>query len=350
MEINPYGYTQDTFEYLMKISENKLRHQIFNQKSNNLPTKFNISTYNIWGVNHFNFSFLEMRLPYIIEIIKNSGSDIFCLQEVSQSVLDAFLQNQWIQNNYEFSEKIINWSERANVICLTLTKYKPLRVAIYLLTGGLFSSDIICTEFNDRIIINTSLHPGCKFSPGISDSSNYAKCRIEQIKIIHNLINLINPFKKTMYLCGDFNIDFNGNLSDWPELDSIKNLNFVDTWEILKPTEKGYTEDTIVNEMRWNTKQIEKQVRYDAILYTPNQFTQPLNIEIFGNTQICQLPFQQFADATKHLQLTIKKGFKVNGTMIFDENQITNLNWYPSDHFGVTAQFQQFDSTLVHSR
>ena len=340
-EINPYGYSKDTFEYKMKITENEIYYPTSDKNSNNLPLQFNISTYNVWGIKMFNFSFLQMRLPYIIEIIKNIKSDIFCLQEVSQNVLDGLLKDEWIQNNYEFSEKIINWSKRADVICLTLTRYKPFKVSIYSLTGGLFSSDIICTEFNDRIIINISLHPGSNCSPGISDSSNYAKCRIEQIKIIHDLINQINPFRKVIYLCGDFNIDFNGNLSDWPELNEIKNLNFIDTWNILKPNEKGYTEDTQINEMRWNTKQIEKQVRYDAILYTPNKLTQPLDIKIFGNTKIGQLPFKQFVDATKHLKLNVKKGFRVNGTMIFNEDQITNLNWYPSDHFGVTAQFQQ---------
>ena len=58
-EINPYGYTQDTFEYKMKITENEIYYPICDQNSNNLPLHFNISTYNVWGIKCLNFLFLK---------------------------------------------------------------------------------------------------------------------------------------------------------------------------------------------------------------------------------------------------------------------------------------------------
>ncbi len=341
---NPYGYSNLDFDYKMDFSEIQKKVIVNESQKSSMTEKFHsqftIATYNVWGVEVFTFTLLERRLPFIINIFKEINSDILCLQEVSPMVFEFLKQDDWLKHNYHFSETTINWMTRADVVCLILTKIKPLQTYIYTMHGGLFPSDIICTEFNDRIVINTNLHPGSNKSPGITNSKNYVLCRIEQIRILKQIIKTINTDNKPLYLCGDFNIDLNGNESDWPEIDKIKGMSLVDTWSLLKPNDSGFTEDTVVNELRWNTKQIQKQVRYDAIFYTPRPFITPCNIKIFGTSKVFDISFEEFLKVTKNLQLNIDKGFIVDGKLHFSAKDIPFVNWYPSDHFGIIATFK----------
>ena len=345
---NPYGYSAKAFEYKMDFTDILSKVVTTDYQNNHtkkkFKEKFTILTYNVWGVEVFKFTFIDIRLPFIINLLKENKNDIICLQEVSQKILKTLLADPWVVQNYYFSETDINWDNRADVISLTLSKVQPIKTYIYTLKGGLFPSDIVYMEFDDRVIINTSLHPGSKSSPGISDSSNYSLCRIEQITIIEKIIDKLNTKNKTIYLCGDFNIDFNGPTDDWPELNKIKELKLNDTWKLLKKDDNGFTEDTTLNTMRWNTKQIEKQVRFDAILYTPNQSTTALSIQIVGTKKVYDLPFEMFTEHSKHLKLNPKKGFRT-GDKIYYDDQPKTLDWYPSDHFGVVATFSQIAST-----
>jgi len=344
-ENNPYGYSNQAFDYHMDFSEiqnkviiNESQKSSVNIKFNN---KFTIATYNVWGVEVFSFSLIDTRLPFIIQLFTELDSDILCLQEVSPKIFEYLKQNDWIRENYSFSETIINWTNRADVICLTLTKIQPIRTYIYTMHGGLFPTDVVCTEFDDRFIINTNLHPGSNKSPGVTDSSHYILCRMEQIEILKKIVDQINPNNKPLYLCGDFNIDLEGKNSEWPEIDKIKDMSLVDTWSLLRPSEKGFTEDTSINELRWNTKQIHKQVRYDAIFFKPKSHISPQKIDIFGTNKIAEIPFEEFLQVTKNLKLEINKGIKVDGKLYFSKDDVKFVNWYPSDHFGVVAEFEQ---------
>lgn len=342
---NPYGYSMHPFDYKMDLDDILSKVIITDyRKSQYRKTflnEFTISTYNVWGVELFQFTFIDIRLPFIIDLLKKNRTDIVCLQEVGKKVLEALLDDPWIIANYYFSEVDVDWRNRGDVICLTLSRVQPMKTYIYTLKGGLFPSDLIYMEFEDRIIINTSLHPGSKNSPGISDCSNYSLCRIEQINIIGKIINKINTANKIIYFGGDFNIDFNGCSEDWPEIDKILELKMVDTWKLLKMGEHGFTEDTLVNFMRWNTKQIEKQVRFDAILFTPHPSINPLDINIFGNCKVYDLPFEMFLEKSKNLPINSKKGFRTNGKIYYENDYPKTLDWYPSDHFGVLAKFEQ---------
>lgn len=343
---NPFGYSDKAFDYKINISETMKTEIVYkaliSPEKKMFPPKFKMATYNVWGVEEFTFTFIDIRLPFIIQLLKDLNSDVYCLQEVSKKVLEHLMQDPWISSNYYFSEQSMARVNNADVICLTMTKYCPYTTHIFTLRGGLFASDVIFSVFDDRIIINTNLHPGSKHSPGVSDSSIYACCRIEQIHIIKELIKKINTDNKIVYMCGDFNIDFNGNTHDWPELTHIKTLDLVDTWpQLFESDIKGYTENTVVNEMRWNTKKIDKQVRYDCILYTSTNNVKPITIQIFGNKKIYDLPFDLFLKGIAHLKLDTKKGFKVDGKTVYDNSCIKTVNWFPSDHFGVVAEFEQ---------
>ena len=75
---------------------------------------------------------------------------------------------------------------------------------------------------------------------------------------------------KNSIICGDFNFHLDGELKDWPELamiDRFKADGFIDTFRQVNPDDPGFTEDTDFNAMRWNQKLIEKQYRYDGILF-----------------------------------------------------------------------------------
>ncbi len=161
---------------------------------------------------------------------------------------------------------------------------------------------------------------------------------MEQINIIKKLLTHYYH-NVPVYLCGDFNIDFNGNAQNRPELNKLEELQMNDVWSVIHPDRSGFTEDTEINDMRYNTKQIDKQVRFDAILYKPLSNINPTYAELFGNTMAFKITYDRFIKMTSHLELDPNKGFKHNGTMSFNLKPQSKLTWYPSDHFGLTAIF-----------
>lgn len=341
---NPYGYSRQPFDPSCNFQDATVTVTTTTVPSTArrwMPSNFTLVTYNLWGVPQFTFSLSEQRLPYIVQLLRQLNADVLCLQEVSHVGLDYLLQDPWLSQHYCYSET--RWAGRHDVICLTLSKVTPQRTHIYGFRCGLFPNDIIVTEFDDRLIVNMNFHPGSNQSPGVTDSTLYAQCRLEQLKMLQQVLAQVNSDAtghiKPVWLASDFNVDLNGTEAAWPELTQIRAMGLVDTWAYLRPGEPGFTEDTVINEVRWNTKQMDKQVRYDAIMYTPNHGIVPQRIEIFGQNRIMTIPFDQFQQLTHRLHLTFDKGFRVDGQTHYSAETIPYINWYPSDHFGVVAEF-----------
>jgi tyrosyl-DNA phosphodiesterase 2 len=338
---NPYGYTNEPFNYEVTIAETIINKPTEpNDPKSDHPKKFKIATYNLWGVERFTFTFIDERAPFIIRSIKKLDADVYCLQEVGPKLFTHLQNDDFITKNYHFSDVHVNWSQR-DVICLTLTKQIPIQTATYRLKGGLFHSDIIVVTFDDKIVINLNLHPGSKYSPGVVKTDCYMFCRIEQIKILKQIMSKLDQKSKSVYLCGDFNIDLDGHSSEWPELIFLKNISLIDTWTELKKDDPGFTENTTINEMRWNTKQISKHVRFDGIFYIPNSSTKSASINLFGTEAVFKIPFSKFATIANNLKLDFKKGFVFDGKMGYNDQDLDHVNWYSSDHFGVVAEFDQ---------
>jgi hypothetical protein len=61
--------------------------------------------------------------------------------------------------------------------------------------------------------------------------------------------------------------------------------NFVDVWPVLRPGEDGYTEDTDINLMRWDSKPKHRQVRFDRVLLKGERWT-AAEIELLGTEPV----------------------------------------------------------------
>jgi len=110
-------------------------------------------------------------------------------------------------------------------------------------------------------------------------------------------------------------------------------MGLVDTYRSLYPIEKsnGYTENTEINDMRWNSKFMPKTFRYDGI-YTKN-------LAIYTSQIVANKPFFLTKDQEEIFYEYIKKQNLDKEKLRYrtvSGNKV--LAWFPSDHFGVISE------------
>ena len=331
-DIVDFGYdnTLDTID--CKVSEpfiNEVR--IFNDKysNNSLRDKLRIGTYNVWGIEKFKYSFLEKRLPHIINTLLKNDVEVWCLQEVSKQVLTEFESNTNITQKYAFSCGVddIDW-DYSGVVTLILTQILPNKGKIFkyrLIGEQNYHSTMI--QLGQITIVTVHLQAGSSSSAGVAgNAEKYSKCRSVQIKQLFAEINKQSATDKLIFL-GDMNIHMDGDTNKWPELIEFQKQNLKDAWRIIKPYQTGFTEDTKKNSMRWNIKQKEKRARYDIVTYKGDDITVG-NINIIGNKKVFDIEISEFEPYYKKLGLTEEMLVK---------NSKGKLDWFGSDHFGLIA-------------
>ncbi len=313
-----FGYDETDTSLDCKITINKLNSKSYVFKDNrwNSDIKIKVGTYNVWGIEEFKFSLLDERLPYIIKTLKEQDLDIICIQEASETVINYFSNDEWIKNTYYISEvnECIDWSTRGDQTCITLSKQKPKYQDIYNLVAD-YNYSLLVSVFDNFVVFNCYLNAGGKFS-ATKGWEKYHECRCNLLPIIGKLIDRHRG--ENIILAGDFNMDLDGHENSWPELEELNKLNLNDSWCLDNP---GYTEDTDVNTMRWNIKRNKKRFRYDAILYKGN--IKSKDPQVFGNKPVFEITPDTFKDVT---------GKEVD---VINENCC--VDWFPSDHFGVSV-------------
>lgn len=332
-EIGDFGYNNESTTIKCNISEPHVQNihilsNFFNEKK--LENILKIGTYNIWGIEKFKYSCLEKRLDHIIDIILNEDVDIWCLQEVTKTVFDTFENNNNIKKKYAFSsiKSTINWSNQ-EIVTLILTKIIPKKNKAYnyVLYGeqNYYATIII---LDDLCIVNAHLQAGSIHSPGVKKelAGKYSLCRIKMLELIFQEINKQNT--KRLIFTGDMNFDMDGNPKEWIELDVFRSYELKDVWRILKPNQSGFTEDTKNNKTRWNIKQKDKSVRYDIITYKGNDI-RPKDIKLIGTKKVFEVDGNFLKEYYDKLNLTDE---------LIIRNNKGNLDWWPSDHFGLVAE------------
>jgi len=118
----------------------------------------------------------------------------------------------------------------------------------------------------------------------------------------------------------------------------------VDTYRQLNAGDRGFTEDTDKNYMRWNQKLIEKHFRYDAILYKEAhpgaKHWNPRTSALIGTESACLTPEESvwFLDTMSEAKGGREAELRGCGRAAGGELLIP-IN--PSDHFGVLSTFVQ---------
>ena len=296
--------------------------------------KFKILTWNIWGLQvskpKFHNWCLHTRMKEIVKTIQNNSPDIICLQEVSTEVF-SYLQKKFASTYYFYNDQVkiseIEKVTNRSLEILFLSKFPAIKYTNYVLKGNLgYSNALSILEFTNVVIFGCYLQAGSHLSPGQTFKwHHYSRCRSEQLRLIRNMCK---KYQKKIVMLGDFNTHLDGTDIKWPELveiNSILNEGFVDTYRYLHNTQSfpGYTEDTMINHMRYNIKFIEKQVRYDAIF---TKDITPVSSKIIGIQPI-------------YLDTNESKDVQEN---LFGKGIYRTLNnklaLWPSDHFGLISE------------
>jgi len=273
---NRYGYTAENLGRgcYLPFSSLKLDYEQKNSVHQLVPADFSLLTYNIWGLdkNEDLKRLFRLRKPLLIETLRTAEADMMCLQEMSQTSYGEL--STYLDTWHYVSERPYTATERnrnRSVDTFFVSKYTPKRVANYALPGVLnYFNSMLVVEYSNLVIFNLYIQAGSKSSAGqASKWIHYSRCRADLLHIVYEMIQSLYR-DQNVVICGDFNFHLDGVKADWPEMDSLEALQrirFEDTYRTLYPKDPGYTEDTTKNLMRWNHKLMEKQYRYDAILY-----------------------------------------------------------------------------------
>lgn len=296
--------------------------------------KITICTYNIWSGQKFSsFSKLEKRLPYIVDEIVKDNPDIICLQEMSQQAIDYFKSRKEIFSEYFFFELEPDLREKGENksldIPFVLSKYKPRSVYKYMLETNHVNWPFLVLEFPNLIVVNVQLQGGNKDSQGITektDISSFSKCRIQQLKDIKNVLDSYKYDTNNVVFVGDLNFDPDTD----PEKEELSKLGLKDAWRVSKFDEKGFTEDTTTNKMRWNIKHKRTRGRFDVILFRGNKI-KPTKIKMIGTQPVFTIDRNDY-EFNKHI---------TDNNLDFRFVKLTGdrIQYWPSDRFGLIAEF-----------
>ena len=337
-DTNKFGYTTDNLEKsCFKWKLNALSAYLDPQ---NVPSHFTLMTMNIWGLSKNQmdkYTHMNKRMHKISNLIKDKSPDIVCLQEMSSSsfsMIDKLISPKYYrsENNFLSNSSMISKRQRT-LETFGYFKYRPQKVEVISIGGNIsYENSTLVTTYPNLVIFNIYVQAGSNHSPGQKDNaSHYSRCRREQFQMIHQHIKKV-PKNKKIILCGDFNCHLDGNYNDWTELKQIHAMKLTDTFRTLHPKLHGFTEDTKINSMRWNTKFITKQFRFDGILV---KGLKPQQASIIGKK-----PFLLNQKETQLvLQFLKKQGLQQkHSQIIYADDKKKNLYWWPSDHFGIITK------------
>jgi exonuclease III len=321
-----------------------------------IKNKITILTLNVMGIyreqkpySESVLKLMEKRMEMLRNNILKENIDVLCFQEMSQTALD-FLYTTELQKifpfKYENDITNIKQNRKKDIEVYIISKYPLSKVTIYPLFGNLdYTNSLGVYEFDNLVIYNVYLQAGSKFSPGQKHYAiHYSRCRSQQLRFIQDLINKI---KKPSIILGDFNFDLNGPESEWNELAVLNSFGFIDSWKEINPGNPGFSENTEINHMRWNSKFEKKQLRYDGILYAGNNITTTKST-LFGTEGELLIgdnndhyikaildnksddPRIKYADSSE-------MSSNSNSELLSNDQKIFKL--FISDHFGVLTTF-----------
>jgi exonuclease III len=360
-KVNQFGYHTRNLEDICDSFEEEYTIRLSNTEK--IPSVFKVLTWNIWGMNKRHNKEKEkakekgngekyilinelmvLRMKKVVKIINEKDPDVILLQEMTYESLGIFKgfmrlfgltkkYKEYCYNFYQYGPDTLEQKINRDMETYVLSKYTPNTISQYTIPGNLgYSTGAVVISFDNLNIVGCHLQAGSKYSPGQEAYHHYySKCRSQQLSAINSIIEKFCP-NKTVILCGDFNMDLDGDIDEWPETEEVKKLKMTDSWRNIyndKEEHPGFTEDTKINHMRWNIKFIEKQFRYDAILFK-NVCTNiiPIETTLVGTKGyiLDDVFFEEFSRIMSSKKTT-------------SDYKLRSTSYHPSDHFGVMTTF-----------
>lgn len=216
-----------------------------------------LTTFNVW----FNEQHAADRYRAIARILRVHEPDLMVFQEVTEQALAVFGSQPWIRARYRSASVL-----RGTYGMLILSRL-PLGPVTYTrlptrLARGFLRADLL-VDGVELSVCSVHLESG-KESAGLRARQLQRICRS-----VHGRENVV--------LLGDFNMRDAEN--------PVIGADYLDVWPQLRPDEPGYTEDTTINHMRFDTKSKHRHVRFDRVLVKGDRW-RARDIELLGTEPI----------------------------------------------------------------
>lgn len=218
-----------------------------------------VATYNIW----FDDYFANQRYQAIAELLSRDMPDVMVFQEVTPAALTVLLTQPWVRESYY--RAAATGDDFGGYGMLLLSKMPVSHVTYAHLPGvgrGFLHAQLTVNK-SPLVICSVHLASG-KAASGL---------RARQLRRLFRALST----PEDVLTLGDFNMRDAEN----PRIVAP----YRDIWPALRPTDDGFTEDTSVNLMCLDSKNKQKQVRFDRVLYKGTRWA-PAAIELLGTEPI----------------------------------------------------------------
>jgi tyrosyl-DNA phosphodiesterase 2 len=224
-----------------------------------------VSTFNVW----FESFFAEQRYRAIATLLFRSAPDVMAFQEMTADALTVFCAEPWIRERY--CRVAVTGRGVGNYGMLVLSRI-PIRRATYLPLPTKMARGVLVAELDvgGRGLPFGSVH--------LDSGKASAHLRARQLTTAFRAVS----DQENAVLVGDYNMRDGEN-------DRIAEP-FTDVWPALRPGDPGFTEDTSINLMRFDSKNKHRHVRFDRVLLKGSSWT-AADIALIGTEPIAaELP------------------------------------------------------------
>jgi tyrosyl-DNA phosphodiesterase 2 len=206
-----------------------------------LSDRLTLTTFNVW----FDSYFADERYRAIAHLLFREMPDIMVFQEITPAALNIFLAEPWIREQYRRAAVV--GDSVSNYGMLMLSRLPTAKVTYARLPTRL-SRGFLRAEFviNGKPLVVCSVH--------LDSGKRRARLRGRQLRRIFRALRSADD----AIVLGDFNMRDAENTRIVPP--------YCDVWPTLRPHDHGFTEDTTINHMRYDSKNKHRHVRFDRVL------------------------------------------------------------------------------------
>ncbi|MCV7172675.1 endonuclease/exonuclease/phosphatase family protein [Mycobacterium manitobense] len=221
-----------------------------------------VTTFNVWFDEHY----ADHRYRAMAALLCDVMPDVMVFQEVTPAALEVFLTQSWVREHYLASS--ITGADVGNYGMLLLTRV-PVDGVTYTrlptrLDRGYLRADL---TVNGAALAVCGVH--------LDSGKRSARLRARQLRTLFRAVRGADE----AVLLGDFNMRDAEN----PRITAP----FIDVWPALRRGEDGFTEDTSINLMRYDSKNKHRHVRFDRVLVKGRRW-HAVGIDLLGTRPVSE--------------------------------------------------------------
>jgi tyrosyl-DNA phosphodiesterase 2 len=219
-----------------------------------------VTTFNVW----FDTYFADQRYRAIAQLLSREMPDVMMFQEITPAALDILLAQPWIREHYQRATVV--GDKAGNYGMLMLSRLPTVRVT-YARLPTRMSRGFLQAEFmiNGMPLVVSCVH--------LDSGKRRARLRRRQLRRVFRALRSVDD----ALVLGDFNMRDSENGRIAPP--------YCDVWPMLRPDDRGFTEDTAINHMRFDSRNKHRQVRFDRVLLKGSAWA-AASIDLLGTEAI----------------------------------------------------------------